>query len=88
MDRRRVVSAPFQLPGVGDIVFLERAHIYMGADDLRLRVQEIGDGKNPPHPQAEWVHVSGQALNDDGSNRGYRSALVRLAALYLPTLDG
>lgn len=76
-----------RLPDIGDIVLLPRAHVYMGTEDLRMRVQELGDGHTPVHPSLEWVTVAGQVLNPDGSPRGYRSALVRLAALYMPTDD-
>src|SRR3954454_8778128 len=68
------------VPGPGTVLHLREADVFGGNGALRLRVVSTADGKLV-HRQAEWVTVEGEALNEDGSDRGYRSALVRLSAL-------
>ena len=77
------------VPGPGTVLQFSEADVFGGNGDLRLRVASIADGKLV-HRQAEWVTVEGTALNEDGSDRGYRSALVRLSALLgqSPAADG
>ncbi len=70
------------LPRPGAVILIKRSDHYLGTEDLVMRVKQIGDGKHVPDA-LEWVTVEGTALNHDGSDRGFRSALVRMESLHM-----
>jgi hypothetical protein len=71
---------PLRLPTLGTIVTIPAASVYLGDRDLTLRLSKVGNG-DPVHPRQEWVTIEGKALNPDGTDRGFRSALVSVDAL-------